>query len=130
MKRKSDRNKCDEDGKKRTPTQSKNDLLTVRRFRRLLIESCSNLRATDFTPWPLIVPFVLTAEHEDFSIPEEWKNLRHQPAIRLPKYRSLTRNSYKLPLHRGCCSVDDIPLCSCSYQDGCSIRCQNRLLFM
>lgn len=130
MKRKSERNKCDEDGKKRTPSQSKRDLLTVKRFTRLLIESCPNLRATAFTPWSLIVPFALPTEREDFSIPEDWKKLCSHPAIPIPKYRSLMRNSYKPPLHRGCCSVDDIPLCSCSYQDGCNIRCQNRLLFM
>ena len=130
MKRKSERNQCDEDGERRTLTHKKNDLQTVRRFTRLMIESCSNLKAADFTPWPLIAPFSLPAEREDFTIPKEWKNLRCQPAKRLPKYRSLARNSYKPPLHRGSCSFDDIPLCSCSYQDGCSIRCQNRLLFM
>jgi hypothetical protein len=97
---------------------------------------------------PSMVPSIMPIDYEDFDVPDCWKKgnnvfdsvikdkqaVNRKPNIKsseknYPRYRTLIKNAYKLPLQRGSCLVDDIPQCSCD-SSGCGESCQNRLLFM
>lgn len=106
----------------------------VSRCVNFMTEACKDLKEDVFSIYPSIVPFILSSVEEDFDIPPQWKEWK-AAAIKtsnesFERYRTLVKNSYKQPLQRGTCSVDDIPFCSCSPIEGCGSTCQNRLLFM
>ena len=49
---------------------------------------------------------------------------------RIPSYRTLTQNLYRLPLVRTVDSPDLTPCCECKPEDGCGQNCANRMLSM
>ena len=104
------------------------EIRATKRYKRLLIESSNNLVQTDFSPYPRVLPFQLPLAVEDFDIPDNWKKMKKQ--VDYPRYRTLHKSSYRLPLVRGSCCTDDLPQCSCRPQEECGAECQNRLLFM
>ena len=104
------------------------EIRATKRYKRLLMESSNNLLQKDFSPYPSVLPFQLPAAVEDFDIPDNWKKMKKQ--VDYPRYRTLHKSSYRLPLVRGSCCTDDLPQCSCRPQEECGAECQNRLLFM
>ena len=79
----------------------------------------------DFTIVPDIILLEPPSDVADFDIPEKWKTNENYP-----RYRNITVNCYKAPLHRSCCPPEEVPMCSCTSEYGCDDDCQNRLLFM
>ena len=104
------------------------EIRATKRYKRLIMESSNNLMQTDFSPYPRVLPFQLPLAVEDFDIPDNWKKMKKQ--VDYPRYRTLHKSSYKLPLVRGSCCTDDLPQCCCRPQEECGAECQNRLLFM
>ena len=114
--------------RKRECADQKSEIIARKRYTGLMIKSCENLSQADFSIFPLVLPFQIPTVAEDFDIPDKWKTAKKH--VVLPRYRTLAKSLYKLPLQRGSCCTDDLPQCACLPLAACDAGCQNRLLFM